>query len=322
MKVFIIGKQNMLHWVEHISEAFESTEGVEVFIFKVNNLGVSSDLIKNIKKLFSKENAYKFIRDTIVKEIRSFQPDLILTISPFLLDEMILEALEEVSAGIIKAAWIGDRIAQAHMKSASYFDILFATDTGFIEEAKRLGFPPMFYLPLAVNERIFYERNLQRAHELLFIGAPTRQRIEIINQIEAIPVRVIGKDWKKVISKNVIGVDRNIGIDAVSEAYNRSEFVLNIKHEHNVINGLNMRSFEAPGCGACLVQDNVRDLELNFDLNEEVLVYSSIDELNEKLAVLHTDKVRFDIIRNNGKRRVMAEHTYRHRVNSILKIIS
>ena len=112
--------------------------------------------------------------------------------------------------------------------------------------------------------------------------------------------------------------DRNIGIEAVAEAYNRSAFVLNVKHEHNVVNGLNMRSFEAPACGACLVQDYVKDVDRNFDPEEEIVVYASLEELDEKLAALRKDQRRYDKIRQNGYRRVMAEHTYRHRIAAIL----
>jgi spore maturation protein CgeB len=132
------------------------------------------------------------------------------------------------------------------------------------------------------------------------------------------PVKVIGKDWNGWVTDNVTRLDKNITLSEVADAYNRSAYILNIKHEHNVVNGLNMRSFEAPACGACLLQDYVKDVELNFDTQEEIVVYRSLEEMNEKLALLRGDKPTFDKICRNGYKRVMSEHTYRHRVNKML----
>ena len=79
-----------------------------------------------------------------------------------------------------------------------------------------------------------------------------------------------------------------------------------------------MRTFEAPACGACLVQDYVKDVERNFDIDSEIIVYRSLEELDVKLSALRKDQKRYDKIRQNGHKRVMAEHTYRHRVATIL----
>ena len=51
------------------------------------------------------------------------------------------------------------------------------------------------------------------------------------------------------LKKNTEYIDKNININQVVDEYNLSQFILNIKHEHNVVNGLNMRTFEAIASG-------------------------------------------------------------------------
>ena len=41
-----------------------------------------------------------------------------------------------------------------------------------------------------------------------------------------------------------------------------------------------MRSFEAIASGGCLLQDYVKDIEINFEINKNILVYNNIEELN------------------------------------------
>lgn len=322
MKVLLIGKHNMLYWLEHAKEAFAATPGVEVKALEVNHLGLFGDMLRNITKLFSRHGASVVVRDAIAKNIRAFQPDLILVVSPFLLDATIFEGFEAAPGHTVKAGWVGDLFGAAHLAHAGAFDLLFGTDSSFIDRARELGFPEMRYLPLAVNERLFHNRGAVRSNEVLFIGAPTPERIATLNRIENVPVRVVGKGWRNRVAPHVGCSEGHIGIAEVAEAYNGADYILNVKHEHNVLNGLNMRSFEAPACGACLLQDYVKDVERNFDMEEELVVYRSVEELNEKLSVLQKDKSTYDKIRRNGYARVMAEHTYRHRIQTMLREIS
>ncbi len=319
MRVLLIGKHNMLNWLEHTAEAFALEENVEVETLEVNRLGWGEDLMRNIVKRVAKAPASQMVRRAIEKRIRRSSPDLILVISPFLLDAGVTEALESVPASTVRIGWVGDRFGARHKEAAGRFDLLYGTDSSFIDAAADLGFPPMRYLPLAVNERLFYDRGLTRMEEVLFIGAPTPGRVKTLNAIDAVDVRVVGKGWRRGgIGGGVRCEERTVGIDAVADAYNRAAYVLNVKHEHNVLNGLNMRSFEAPACGACLLQDDVTDVVRNFDPGEEIVVYASAEELNATLAGLRNDYPRYDKIRQNGYRRVMAEHTFRHRVAAIL----
>ena len=318
MKTLIIGKRNMLLWLENLSEAF-SHKNVENKILFLNELGFIEDLKRNIFKLVSKDLMYANISKIIYGEIKKFQPDLIIVISPFMFNEKIFECFDNFS-NIVKCAWIGDRFTTSHKNIANKFDHLFYTDSFFLEEGKIFDFPNGSYLPFAVNENRFFDKNQKREERLLFIASYTKQRMEFLKQISSIDLKLIGAKWQKeYLKKNTEYVDKNININQVADEYNLSQFILNIKHEHNVVNGLNMRTFEAIASGGCLLQDYVKDIEINFEINKNILVYNNIEELNELILKMRKDKLIMNNLIKNGKELVLEKHTYKNRVNKILE---
>jgi spore maturation protein CgeB len=318
VKTLIIGKKNMLLWLENLSEAFIQTN-VENKILFLNELGFIEDLKRNIFKLVSKDLMYANISKVIDSEIKKFQPDLIIVISPFMFNEKVFECFDNFS-NIVKCAWIGDRFTTSHKNIADKFDHLFYTDSFFLEEGKTFDFPNGSYLPLAVNENRFFDKNQKREERLLFIASYTKQRMEFLKQINSIDLKLIGAKWQKeYLKKNTEYIDKNININQVVDEYNLSQFILNIKHEHNVVNGLNMRTFEAIASGGCLLQDYVKDIEINFEINKDILVYNNIEELNELILKMRKDKLIMNNLIKNGKELVLEKHTYKNRVNKILE---
>lgn len=308
----------MLLWLENLSEAFLQTN-VENKILFLNELGFIEDLKRNIFRLVSKDLMYVNISKIIDSEIKKFQPDLIIVISPFMFNEKVFECFDNFS-NIVKCAWIGDRFTTSHKNIADKFDHLFYTDSFFLEEGKTFDFPNGSYLPLAVNENRFFDKNQKREERLLFIASYTKQRMEFLKQINSIDLKLIGAKWQKeYLKKNTEYIDKNININQVVDEYNLSQFILNIKHEHNVVNGLNMRTFEAIASGGCLLQDYVKDIEINFEINKDILVYNNIEELNELILKMRKDKLIMNNLIKNGKELVLEKHTYKNRVNKILE---
>lgn len=172
---------------------------------------------------------------------------------------------------------------------------------------------------MAANENRFFDKNQKREERLLFIASYTKQRMEFLKQINSINLKLIGAKWQKDYLKNIEYLDKNININQVVDEYNLSQFILNIKHEHNVVNGLNMRSFEAIASGGCLLQDYVKDIEINFEINKNILVYNNIEELNELILKMKKDKLIMNNLIKNGKELVLEKHTYKNRVNKILE---
>jgi spore maturation protein CgeB len=89
--------------------------------------------------------------------------------------------------------------------------------------------------------------------------------------------------------------------------------VLNINRESMAETGFSppTRVFEAAGAGACLIMDRWEGAELFLEPDEEVLLASSGDDVIEHLRNLTPERSRE--IGAAARRRVLSEHTYRHR---------
>ena len=80
------------------------------------------------------------------------------------------------------------------------------------------------------------------------------------------------------------------------------------------------RVFEAAGAGVCLISDAWTGLEQFFEPGKEVLAAASGDEVVAQLAALTA--TRAQQIGQAAYRRVVAEHTYAHRVEKVLEALA
>ncbi len=322
MRVTVIGKQNHLFWLENVVDAFKRS-GYETQKIATNKLGVHNDIKRFFTKNFNKKTAYMHSANIMEKKILSFTPNIILLISPLMLPKYFSEMIGSLPSNIIKIGWEGDRY-DGHSSQKTIlnsFDKVYYTDSGILQYAEeQMCNKNNFYLPLAVNEILFKDQHLNRANQLLFIAHPTHGRANIINHIQNTRIKLIGKRWKKYISENefLMVLNKNISFEKVAVEYNTSRYVLNIKHESNIINGVNMRSFEAPCAGACLIQDYVKDVELNFSPGEDIITYKDPKDIESIIQMLDNNHDYREKIIRNSQNTVLSKHTYMHRVKTII----
>ncbi|ACB74427.1 CgeB family protein [Opitutus terrae] len=79
------------------------------------------------------------------------------------------------------------------------------------------------------------------------------------------------------------------------------------------------RVFEAAGAGACLITDAWTGLELFLEPGREVLVANDGSEVAEHVRTL--DRARAEHIGAAARQRVLAEHTYAHRVAQLESVL-
>jgi spore maturation protein CgeB len=103
--------------------------------------------------------------------------------------------------------------------------------------------------------------------------------------------------------------------------YSGSTLSLNHHHPMNDIVGVNNRTFELAASGACQVVDLKDDLPALFKPGEEIVGYRNLGELRRHLDyyLAHPDEAR--TIGENARRRALAEHTVRHRIEEMLTVM-
>ena len=70
-----------------------------------------------------------------------------------------------------------------------------------------------------------------------------------------------------------------------------------------------------------MVADAQGDIESCFDPGTEILVYRDAAELNALQAELRTHPARATAIGLAGQRRVLAHHTYTHRIEAMRRLV-
>lgn len=90
----------------------------------------------------------------------------------------------------------------------------------------------------------------------------------------------------------------------------RAKIVLNLHVTDDIKYSGNIRMYEATGVGSLLLTDYKEDMKSKFVLNEEVITYTSVNDLIQKIRYyLQNEKIR-EIIALNGQKRTLNDYTY------------
>jgi spore maturation protein CgeB len=140
-----------------------------------------------------------------------------------------------------------------------------------------------------------------------------------VRELADFPVRVWGPGWRggdATLARRIAG--GYVDGPAKLAIYCGATLSLNPHHPMNDIVGVNTRAFELAAAGACQVVDLKEELPQLFKPGEEAVAYRDLAELRRQLTyyLAHPDEAR--AIGENARRRAMAEHTVRHRVEEII----
>jgi len=99
--------------------------------------------------------------------------------------------------------------------------------------------------------------------------------------------------------------------------YQLSEINFNTTGIH-MRGALNQRLFDVPACGAFLLTDHTPQIEALFDPEAEIACYRDPDEIPERVRFYLAHPEARTRIAKAARRRVLAEHTYDHRLAEML----
>lgn len=313
--VLVVGQSlSTLPWVEDCVSGFNDA-GARVQSFNTRGNGIWPRTRYRLLKRLGAGVAQTDALDSFARVLHAFQPQLVLFIAPFHQTEFILAA-KGLSRAII-AAWVGDRFSQENIIAAAACHKLFFSDSGFLSLAKEFNFTTTSqWLPLATSTRqnLFSVKKSQG----VFVGNPTQQRKALLASVSS-PLRVLGPAWKfSELSQHQIS-GRKIVPFKLARIYAEHTWALNMRNEYNVIHGLNHRSFEPYVQGTPVLHDDMADLPRCFEPGHEILVYQDAEQLDELSHRAERSPTWLAQIGARGQKRVLAEHTYRHRAQTILK---
>ncbi len=82
--------------------------------------------------------------------------------------------------------------------------------------------------------------------------------------------------------------------------------------------GINQRVFDVPACGGFVLTDSKSQIEDLFDPGKEVICYHDFDEAVDLARYYQGHDRKRQLVADRGRRRVLSEHTYVHRLSRLI----
>ena len=194
---------------------------------------------------------------------------------------------------------------------ARFFDTVFVAQKDYLEAFQHTtGHEQVHWLPLAAAPDVHRQWDLPRVYDVGFVGnialahrgTPRAYRLQLLAE------QFHTNDFYRFYSPEEVG-----------QVYSQSRIVFN----SSIAGDVTMRVFEGTACGALVLTDTVANgLGELFEVGREIVTYEdNVDLLGQLNYYLSREEERARIARA-GQQRTQAQHTYAHRVQTILDTVS
>jgi spore maturation protein CgeB len=266
------------------------------------------------------------INNEIKRIAETFYPDLVLSIKGEAVKPKTVEWIRE-ELGAKTALWYPDdpRFFNSLVKYiAPSYDHVFTASEKAIDMYNEIGCKKVHFLPFAceptVHRKMHLSDGISKTNNLdvVFVGTYTRRRARLIKALEkaGIKVSVYGPYWRYFMRSNNVR-DSIYGPEMV-KVFNSAKIVLNIHIEDDLPYKVNMRTFEATGCGAFLLTDYAYGMDKIFEINKELAVYANVNELLELVKYYLHCKEEREIVSIKAQEKAYNEHTYEKRISELI----
>lgn len=267
----------------------------------------------------------------LVVEARAFSPDLVIGLaqSPF-----TPEAAQELrKAGVRSAFWfVEDWETLDYWRGLhGHFDLFLPIQRGSFSKAlAEHSNSPVRYLPTCADPSSSRpEPWLEGAvPRLSFVGAGYHNRERVFLQLLDLPLRIWGSDWRPggPLAKRLENGGRRTTAVENRRIFSNSQVNLNL-HSSGYHDGIrqdgdfvNPRTFEILACGGFQLVDRRSLMEGLLEPGRDMACFSTVEELRQCAAHFLAHEEERRRMAQEGRRTVLALHTYRHRMAQLLEL--
>ena len=220
-----------------------------------------------------------------------------------------IEDADKLTAGYL----IDCHIGHWRESAAKFFDVVFLAQKSFVEKYKTiLGHEQVYWLPLGAAADKHRDHGTNRDIDVAFVGnidhahkaTPRARRLALLTQ------RYRTNEFGRPATPEQVG-----------QIYSRAKIVFNT----SIADDVTMRLFEGAACGALVLTDPIAPQnggDALFEIGREVVVYENDEDLCAKIDHFLTNEKERSTIARAGQTRVLREHTYAHRAQSILNVLN
>jgi spore maturation protein CgeB len=229
--------------------------------------------------------------------------------------------------------WFPDAISnfQKAMFFVAGYDYLFFKDKYVVDKLKNEYQLNCFYLPQCCNpskhrivtlneeDKEFYNCDITNAGNLY------PSRIALYKHLTKYHFKMWGAKpsyWLNVPEIKKLITGKVVFNEEKSKAFNAAKICLNNMHLAE-INGVNKRTFEIPACGGFQIITHNNAVNELFEIDKEIITYKNLNDLITKIEYYldpKNESERKKIV-ENGYQRAIKDHTYEHRLKSMLSTI-
>ncbi len=355
MKILVVGPHWRAGWTESTRDALLAL-GCKVQIFYYNQTagrqvaartrahllqifrGLALRTPNPVRQLLWILNGRQ-LHTQLMNAVRAAQPELVLVLKGETILPATLRAIKHPANAPLLAAWYYDDPFVFNERDPYWlvpsglptFDHSFVFDRSYFPQLQARGARKISFLPSACDPAVFHPehnefvRQSSLASSICFIGTFSPARGAMLESLAGIDnIAIWGPGWqptlKQLRSKLPANVFRGEGLPPgqVSHAYQSAPIVVNIHGPQTKLGGLNTRAFEVPACGAFQLMDYVPEMEALLQPGHDVAVYRTPQEAGTLARAYLADPEARQRIARQGHARVLAEHTYRHRMQTLL----
>jgi spore maturation protein CgeB len=233
------------------------------------------------------------------------------------------------SNGARVAFWFPDAVSNLgrQLMLLAPYDAIFFKEPFLIDRLRSMLDLPVFYLPQACNPR--WHRPVTPAGTepcLVIAGNMYPSRVRLLDRLIAkgIPLRLYGGGFPRWIGETAaraVHTGRDVTREEKARVFRSAAGVLNTMHPAEV-SGVNLRLFEAAGCGAAVLTEFRPTVPELFALGKEMLAFHDFDDLVEQATRLLSEPGLTARLGDAAAQRAHRDHTYDLRVTAILKQLS
>ena len=290
---------------------------VETFAYRRDNI-----LYKNKPVKAAYQRA---LNRTLEQLCARARPDVVLVIKGGPVDGDAIDTIKRTSGAAVVNFFPDNPLLMMPFEHIEHYDLFFTKERYALRQLETVGLRNLYYLPMYCVPSLHHPVELTDAEAaslrgvVALVGARYPYRERLARELADLPLRLWGPKWSGAhpsLAPHVAGgfVD---GRDKLA-VYCGATLSLNPHHPMNDIVGVNTRAFELAAAGACQVVDLKDELPHLFKPGEEVVVYRDLPELRRQIAyyLAHPEAAR--TIGDNARKRALAEHTVRHRIEEMI----
>jgi spore maturation protein CgeB len=267
----------------------------------------------------------KDLRQRLERALAEVRPDLVLVVGVPELDPPVVESLKGTAGGRW-VNWFPDDLRTVDEAAAVAwpYDEVFVSGSDVASRMGAILHRDVRLLPLAADPSVYRPvraRGQQYRANVVFAGSATPRREALLQHVVEFGLALWGPGWRATSLRDYCRGEA-LKTEEFVQAYGGASVAVNIHHTADGGDAeeafCNQRCFEIAATGVLQVMDRRADLPRWFTPEDEVLVFENALHLRRIVEDALQDQTAVERIAQAGRQRVLAEHTYMHRMMTVL----